>query len=203
MSRSVSAASSVVHDELQREPLNRGVIQYLPEAERLLSAEDRASLEEVQVTVEEPWSQSIEACLLVWLDEAKESAKAHSKSAFILKRRYRLLSFINIFWSAIILIANNAIGCNADEMARFALLCINAVGFLIASLVGSLNYGSTYRIHFEYECKYFELAQDIEYTLMRDTDFRIPADTFMMEIKERRKRLAEAPEQAGSKFFGC
>jgi hypothetical protein len=203
MSRSVSATSSVVRNELEREPFNRGVIEYLPEAERLLSAADRASLEEIQVTVEEPWSQRIEATLRIWLDEATASGKAHSKSAFILKRRYRLLSFINIFWSAVILIANNAIGCNADAEAKFALLVINAIGFLIASLVGSLNYGSTYRIHFEYDTKYFELAQDIEYMLMRDIDYRIPADTFMMEIKERRKRLAEAPELAGSKFFGC
>ena len=203
MPRSVFASSSVVRNELEREPLNRGVLEYLPHADQFLTAEDRASLEEVQVTVEEPWSKPIEDRLCIWLDEAKASSKAHAASAFVLKRRYRLLSFVNIFWSAVILIANNAINCDASGGAAFGLLVVNATGFLIASLIGSLNYGSSYRIHFQYEMKYFEIAQDVEYMLMRDTDFRIPADTFMMEIKERRKRLAEAPEQAGSKFFGC
>lgn len=202
-SRSISANSSVVNNELRNERFNRGFVEYITDAEQLLSAEDRASLQEVQVTVEEPWSEQIEARLRIWLDDAEASAKAHNKSAFTLKRRHRALTFINIFWSAVILVANNAIGCQANANYKFALLVINATGFFIAGLIGSLNLGAIYHEHFEYETKYFELAQDIHFTLMRDVDYRIPADSFMTEVKERRKKLALAPEQAGNRFFGC
>lgn len=182
---------------------NRGIIERFPDAATRLSQEEHEALEEIQVTVEEPWTDEIEQCLRNWLVEADASAENHKKSGYVLKRRYRLFSFVVLFWSAIILVTNDFIGCGASDEQLFIRLCINALGVFLNGLFSSLNMGYTYRMHFEYETKYFELAQDIHFTLVRGREFRQAADSFMTEIREVRKKLANAPELAGSKFFGC
>ena len=180
---------------------NRGVIECLPCDE--LSAETIADLEEIQVSIEEPWTTTIEDKLLCWLAEAEESGRKHKDSGFKLKHRYRLFTFIVLFWSAVILVANDAIGCNADYSEQISRLIINAFGVFLNALFSSLNMGYTYRMHFEYETKFYELSQDIHYVLVRGRDYREAADSFMTEIRERRKKLALAPELVGNKFFGC
>lgn len=198
-----SLHSSVVHDAIAGDNYNRGIIERLPNAENRMSSEGYEQLEEVQVCVEEPWSDEIEICLRRWLVEAAESGEDHKKSGFTLKRRYRLFTFVVLLWSAVILVVNDSIGCNATDEQLFVRLCINAMGVFLNALFSSLNMGYTYRMHFEYEAKFFELAQDIKFTLMRGRDYRQAADSFMTEVREVRKKLALAPELTGNKFFGC
>lgn len=181
---------------------NTAVIEQLPNAADVLSSEEFSQLEEIQVTVEEPWNETIEAHLRSWLDEANKSSKDHKRSGFTLKRRYRLFMFVVLLWSAVILVVNDAIGCNATDSEAFARLVINAVGVFLNALFSSLNLGYTYRMHFEYDTKYYELAEDISCVLVRDREFRMPADAFMTEIRERRKKLALAPEMSGKRLFG-
>ena len=198
--RSVHSASTAPRNEFGQ--YNRGVIERLPNASEILSQEEYSQLEEVQVTIEEPWTETIEACLRCWLDETKVSADAHKRSGYALKRRYRLFMFVVLLWSAVILVVNDSFGCGASENQQFTRLVINAFGIFLNALFSSLNLGYTYRMHFEYETKFYELSQDISYTLMRERDFRMPADAFMTEIRERRKKLALAPELTGKAFFG-
>lgn len=190
------------HYEFGPGQYNRGVIERLPNSSDILTQAEYSQLEEVQVTLEEPWTESIETHLYRWLDEAKTTGDAHKASAYTLKRRYRMFMFVVLLWSAIILVVNDAVGCNAAGHEKFARLVVNAFGVFLNGLFSSLNLGYTYRMHFEYETKFYELSQDISYTLMRDRDFRIPADAFMTEIRERRKKLALAPELTGKRFFG-
>tara|TARA_R110000803_G_scaffold68518_1_gene130435 strand:- start:723 stop:1301 length:579 start_codon:yes stop_codon:yes gene_type:complete len=189
-----------VHDAIDRDEFNRGVVEKFNSN---YDTEGHDELEEVQVTLEEPWSDDIEERLRGWLVEAKENGRAHKASGFVLKRRYRLFTIIVLFWSAVILVVNDSIGCGATERLLFTRLCVNATGVFLNALFSSLNMGYTYRMHFEYESKYFEVAQDIDFILMRDRDYRQAADSFMTEIREVRKKLALAPELAGNKFFGC
>jgi hypothetical protein len=198
--RSVSSSSPAGYNELGQ--YNRGVIERLPNPSEMLSEEEYSQLEEVQVTVEEPWTEAIEACLRGWLDETRKSADAHKRSGYALKRRYRLFMFVVLLWSAVILVVNDSFGCDATDNQKFTRLVINATGIFLNALFSSLNLGYTYRMHFEYETKFYELSQDISYTLMRDKSFRMPADAFMTEIRERRKKLALAPELTGKTFFG-
>lgn len=192
-----------IHNAIDHDEFNRGIIEQLPDAIHRMSQQGFDDLEEIQVSVEEPWSDEIEERLRGWLAEAKESGDAHKASGFVLKRRYRLFTMVVLFWSAIILVVNDSIGCGATEELLFARLCINATGVFLNALFSSLNMGYTYRMHFEYEAKYFEVAQDIDFVLMRGRDYRQAADSFMTEIREVRKKLALAPELAGNKFFGC
>lgn len=198
--RSVNSSSVVDPHGLGQ--YNRGVIECLPNPSEVLSQTEYSQLEEIQVTVEEPWSETIESYLRSWLDETKASADAHKRSGYTLKSRYRLFMFVVLLWSAVILVVNDSIGCDATESETFARLVVNAVGIFFNALFSSLNLGYTYRMHFEYETKFYELSQDILYMLMRDREFRMPADAFMTEVRERRKKLALAPELTGKKFFG-
>lgn len=202
MSNTQSCVSSI-HDAIGHDELNRGVIEQLPDAIHRMSQHGFDDLEEVQVSIEEPWSDEIEERLRNWLVEAKESGNAHKDSGFVLKRRYRLFTMVVLFWSAVILVVNDSIGCGSSEDMFFARLCVNATGVFLNALFSSLNMGYTYRMHFEYEAKYYEVVQEIEFVLMRDRDYRQAADSFMTEIREVRKKLALAPELAGNKFFGC
>jgi hypothetical protein len=192
----------VYSNGLDRQPHNRYVVEPLPNPGEVLSQAEYSNLEEIQVTLEEPWSESIETHLRSWLDEATVSSDAHRSSGYALKRRYRTFMFVVLLWSAVILVVNDSIGCGASDSDKFARLVINATGVFLNALFSSLNLGYTYRMHFEYETKFFELSQDILYTLMRERDFRVPADAYMTEIRERRKKLALAPELTGKRFFG-
>ncbi len=203
VSPSPSASTPSIHEDAGHEEYNRGVIEYLPHPREYLTDAQYSELEEVPVTIEEPWNECIEGYLRRWLDEAEASGTAHRRSAFTLKQRYRLFTVVVLLWSAVILVVNDSIPCDADETLTLVRLIVNAVGVFLNALFASLNMGYTYRMHFEYDTKYFELAQDISYNLMRERDFRPPADAFMMEMRERRKKLALAPELAGKRFFGC
>ena len=191
------------HDAIHNEEFNRGIIEQFPDAINRMPQQEFDELEEIQVTLEEPWSDEIEERLRGWLAEAKASGHAHQKSGFVLKRRYRLFTMVVLLWSAVILVVNDTIGCGSSEEQLFARLCINATGVFLNALFSSLNMGYTYRMHFEYESKYFEVAQDIDFVLMRGREYRQAADSFMTEIREVRKKLALAPELAGNRFFGC
>jgi len=176
---------------------NQGTAHFIPasiSAELLNSDSAASSVEEIPVIVEEPWNEQIETHIRAWLAEAKESQTRHRNAGYTLKKRYRILQSLVILWSSVILIGNGFLGCSSDSVDTLVRLLINAIGVFINSIFASLNLGYTYREHFEYETKFFDLAQDIECMLVRQRPYRMPADAFVTEIRERRKKLALAPE---------
>lgn len=164
---------------------------------------DLNAMEEVSVTLEEPWSDVTESTIRNWKAEAERAASGHQSAGYRLKFKHRLMSFLLLAWSGVTLVVNGLLGCNAADEGRITTLFVNAVQVFMAGLNNSMNLGYTYRVHFEYEAKYTELALDIEYMLSRSVSFRVPADQFMTEARERKKRLAEAPEIPKSRFFFC
>ena len=98
---------------------------------------------------------------------------------------------------------NGLIGCEQETSSRFVSLSVNAIQVFWTGLNSSMNLGVKYRIHFEYEAKYKAFALDIDHMLAKGRDFRMPADAFMAELKERQKRLDEAPEFPQSRYFFC
>ena len=147
-----------------------------------------------QIIVEEPWTDASESYLRGCLEAALNAQSMHQKAGYRLKRLYRIFTAVVILWSAVIFVVNGSIGCSADDIDHTISLVVNAFGVLINALFASLNLGYTYREHFEYEAKFFDLAQDIECILVQSKEFRVPADAFLTEIRERRKKLALAPE---------
>lgn len=188
------------------EYFNQGTAEFLSpsvSAEFLQSSIARSSIEEVPIIIEEPWNEQIETHIRGWLVQAEESQVSHRKAGYRLKKRYRVFTFIVLLWSAVILVTNGIAECSDDVADQVGRLIISALGVFINALFTSLNLGYAYREHFEYETKFFELAQDIECTLVRRREYRMPADAFMTEIRERRKKLALAPEIPGGRLVVC
>ena len=185
---------------------NRGQLEYFRNEQPgniPFTHDEIASMEEVPVTVEEPWTDRTEEILRDWQNQAETMSKLYQKAGYRIKFKYRLLGFILLFWSGIVLVVNGLVGCSQAETQKTIGLIVNAIQVFWTGLNSSMDLGMKYRVFFEYEAKYTELGLDIEYTLSRDRDFRIPADAFMTEMRERKKRLTEAPELPSSRFFFC
>lgn len=183
-------------------PLRRGILEYIPDPESPMP-NTPFGLEEIPVTVEEPWTQSTEDLLCAWKDEIKQESLQHRNAGYRLKYKFNLLNFCSVFWSSIILIVNGLTGCESDILGKSFSLSVNAIGLFINGLNATLNLGYKYRVHFEYEAKYLDLYLDIEHMLSRSLSFRVPADEFITEIRERKKTLSQAPEFPKSRFFFC
>lgn len=197
-----NTATRNIAREFGGEQYNQGIASILgPDisAQFLADSVAGSQLEEIPVTIEEPWTEEAEAHLRNWMAEAKESQAGHRKTGFKLKHRYRVLAITILVWSSIILIVNQLLDCSDDEVYQLIQTFFQAVMLLLNAVFSLLNYGYTYREHFEYEAKFFELAEDIEVMLLHGRDFRMPSDSFIMEIRERRKKLALAPEYKLSK----
>lgn len=196
---------STDNQQLQHDRYNRGQLEYWKpdDVERLFDDEQLKDMEEIPVTVEEPWSSATESTVYDWQIEAKKNAEKHAQSGYRLKFKYKLLNFILLAWSGIVLVVNGLIGCDQERSFKALTLTVNAIQVFWTGLNSSMNLGTKYRVHFEYEAKYKAFALDIEFQLARDKDFRIPADAFMTEMRERKKRLDDAPEFPQSRYFFC
>lgn len=170
---------------------------------RIINERDTGGMEEIPVTYEEPWSDGHEAYFEDWICYAKLQREAHGKAGHALKRKYRILTFIILLWSSLILITNGLLGCSDVYQTVLVRLLINSIGVFLNALFTSLNIGYTYRLHFEYETKFFEVELDIKKMLLRQRCFRPPLDTFLVEVVERFKKLGEAPELPKSTMFFC
>lgn len=196
---------STSEQQLQHDRYNRGQLEYWQphDVKRLFDDEQLEDMEEVPVTVEEPWSAATESTVRNWKAEAERNAKEHARSGYRLKFKYRLLNFILLAWAGIVLVVNGLIGCDEQRSYKAITLGVNAIQVFWTGLNSSMNLGTKYRIHFEYEAKYKAFALDIEFQLAREQDFRIPADAFMTEMRERKKHLDDAPEFPQSRYFFC
>jgi hypothetical protein len=172
---------------------------------RPISQLDTASSpdEEIPVTYEEPWNDVIEDLLRVWKDEAKRESEHHRSAGYRLRFKYGLLNFIIILWASINLVSSNFFECDNETISKLISLVINSLQVFLSGLNSSMNLGYQYRVHFDFEAKFMELFIDIDAQLVRGRDFRLPADAFMTEVRERKKRLTEAPEIPKGRFFFC
>lgn len=174
-----------------------------------MDSSSRNSDVDVTHVVEEPWSDDNEQRLRTYFREACNAQQNHKRAGYLLKTQYRVFTFLIIAWASVIFITEGVLSCNVsvifvnqqDENVckvtrkdKIVKLCIAGFGIFLNSLFASLNIGHAYREHFEYETKFYELAQDIEFMLGRGRPYRVPADVFLTEIKERMKKLKTAPE---------
>ena len=159
--------------------------------------------EEIPVTFEEPWNDDIENKLRIWKTEATRESEFHRGAGYRLRFKYGLLNFIIILWASINLVSSNFFECNNETISTLISLVVNSIQVFLSGLNSSMNLGYAYRVHFDFEAKFLELSIDIETQLIRGRDFRLPADAFMTEVRERKKRLTEAPEIPKGRFFFC
>jgi hypothetical protein len=160
-------------------------------------------MEEIPVTLEEPWTDLKEGTLRGWQAQSEIASRAHRSAGYRLKFKHRLLGFILLFWSGVVLVVNGLLVCENDIATRAVRLTVDGIQIFWAGLNSALDLGAAYRIHFEFEAKYANYALDIEHVLSRERDFREAADAFMTEMRERQKLLSMAPEFPMSRYFFC
>lgn len=162
-----------------------------------------ACTEEIPVTIEEPWSFEIEEWLLIRLSNAQKESQLHQTAGYRLKFKQRLLGFIVIVCATMVFIANSLVSCSDELANKIVMVCVSGINVFFSTLYSQLDMGKQSQLHFEYEAKFIELAEDIGYELARDRDFRIASDAFMTMVRERVKRLSAAPEYPKSRYFFC
>lgn len=160
-------------------------------------------MDEIPVTIEEPWSNTLEDALRDWQAEAEGCAAGHNKAGYRLKYKYKLGGFVTITWGLVVLLVNGLLSCDDQWYAKFVTVFVNAINVTLIGLFSSMNLGQAYQEHFDYEARFAKLADDIVITLTRGRDYRIPADAFMSGVHERRKNLRSAPELPQGRYFFC
>ena len=196
----VEASESVRDDRY-----NQGMLEYIPRGVQpgIFSPRAIHEMDEVQVTLEEPWGPKIETTIRNWKDGALKSSAAHQDAGYRLKFKFRFVKVMLTFWAVVSMISNNLLQCDESDTAILVRLAIHGIELFWVGVTAISNMGYDYRVHFEYERKYAEYAIDVDDMLSRGEDFRVPADAFIAEMRERMKRLGESPEIPRSKYFFC
>ena len=158
---------------------------------------------EIPVTVEEPWNNELEKHLRDWQAQAETKAREHDAAGYRLKFKHQLIGILTIAHSSIVFICSGVIGCSDAFNYRLIMAIVSGLSVFWSTVYTQLNLGSVYRQHFFYMEQYSSYAEDIKTMLIRDRDFRVPADAFIMEMRERLKKLYMEPELPRSRFFLC
>lgn len=156
---------------------------------------------EIPVTIEEPWNDDFESLLRLWETSAEKSEISHRRAGYRLKYKHNLLNFIIIVWASVILIASTFEQCQFKQTYKIVIVIINSIQLFLTSLNANMDLGNSYRKHFDFEVQYQELHLDIHSELARDRQYRVAADAYTIQIKERLKKLANAPEFPNSTCF--
>ena len=159
--------------------------------------------QDTPLVYEEKWNEEVEKLLCSWKEEAREQGRSHGNAGSTLRFKHNLLNFIVILWASINLVSSNFFECNNETVTTLISLVINSVQVFLNGLNSSLNLGYAYRVHYDFETKYEEMALDIETELGKGRAFRRPSDAFTVAMKERKKRLSEAPPIPTSRCFIC
>ena len=154
-----------------------------------LSSEYINNLETIPVIPEAPWDTNGEELLHRWMVEAKDMAKGHKKTGYILKFRHQRLSIAVILSAALVFLVSSLFPCTTIKVYKYIQVGFSFLGLVIANTNAFFNYGARYQLHFEYEGKYRKYAIDIEEILATQVEFRPPKDKTIVEFKERKGQL--------------
>lgn len=159
--------------------------------------------EEIQATLEAPWDGEKEQYAKDRASEAFDEATKHGISGKNLQTKHNVLGVIVLLNSSTVFVANSLISCGGNDWTKILLVFIAAVNLFFSTLFSQLNLVQKSRKHYEYEAKFVEFYEDISYQLTLDREFREPADAFMKEIRERKKRLTDAPPFSRRLLYFC
>ena len=170
------------HNEVNLVPAPQ---QYLNQ----LDPEFLHNLETIPVIPEAPWDTNGEELLHRWMADAKDLAKGHRHTGYILKKRHHQLSISVIIATALVFLVSSLFPCTTEPTYKYIQVFVSFLSLVIANINAFFNYGARYQLHFEYEGKYRKYAIDIEEILATQTEFRPPKDKTIVEFKERKGQL--------------
>ena len=160
-------------------------------------------VEDIPVSLEEPWTPSWRELLQHTRTEAETNALTHHEAGYRTKHKHRLISFIVLTTSTITLILSSVFPCARDPIGTYLLVVVSALNVFWNALMTQFDLRGRSEQHFEYEVRNKELMREIDYETARGEQFRTPADAFMTYVKERSKLLDLGPEPPNAKYFFC
>lgn len=160
-------------------------------------------VEDIPVSLEEPWTTSWRELLQHTRTEAETNALTHHEAGYRTKHKHRLISFIVLITSTITLILSSVFPCARDPIGTYLLVVVSALNVFWNALMTQFDLRGRSEQHFEYEVRNKELVREIDYETARGEQFRTPADAFMTYVKERSKLLDLGPEPPNARYFFC
>lgn len=148
---------------------------------------------------EERWHASIDALARRWRKACNENAKAHDKAGY--KANYKHIIFGLPAPVASLVTSAVAALWDSEDSVYFIVpvTCLAAVFSLVHMM---LNMAGRAQKHWDYSARYGGIASKIDIQLVRDVDFRRPADEFLAETRQEIGALnGNAPQLPDPK--GC
>lgn len=139
--------------------------------------------------IEGPWTEKIETLLNTWRIECLKKSKQHEKAGYLFKKKNTRWGLppvlIPIIMSPVsVMIGYNS--CENDESQQWKTI-LNSSAFLVAGIFSGVysffRYGEKMENFFNFSTRYVDIVTEIDSELIKDEDYRLPADVFLMRIK--------------------
>jgi hypothetical protein len=154
--------------------------------ERKLESLNRR-IQEEQLRDGSPWNDNIEELFEEWKSICKGKAKMHVKAGYIYKTKNTLWGLPAILVPIVMAPISIMIGydeCDGELDWRAGL---NAGAFLLSGIFSGVHsffkYGEQMERFFNYSSRYNDIVTDIQSELIKDRQYRVQAEVFIIRVK--------------------
>lgn len=141
---------------------------------------------------EERWHASIDALARRWKKSCASAAKAHDAAGYKARTRHIIFGLP----APVTALATAAVSALWEsEDARYFVVTSTTIAAIFSAVHTFLDMGGRAQRHWDFSARYGGIASKIDYQLVRDVDFRRPADEFLAETRQEIGALnANAPQ---------
>lgn len=141
---------------------------------------------------EERWHSSIDALARRWKKSCVSAAKAHDAAGYKARSRHIIFGLP----APVTALATAAVSALWEsEDARYFVVTSTTIAAVFSAVHTFLDMGGRAQRHWDFSARYGGIASKIDYQLVRDVDFRRPADEFLAETRQEIGALnANAPQ---------
>lgn len=141
---------------------------------------------------EERWHISIDALARRWSRACMVAAQNHQRAGYISRVRHIVFG-LPAPVMALVTTAVSALWDNPE--VRYFVVPATAIAAVLSVIHTSLDMGGRAQRHWDFAARYGSIASKIDSQLVRDVDFRRPADEFIAEVRTEIGNLnAYAPQ---------
>lgn len=139
--------------------------------------------------IEGPWTEKIENLLNTWRSDCVKKSKQHETAGYLFKKKNARWGLPPVLIPIIMSPVSAMIGydaCTSDQTQKWKTI-LNSSAFLVAGIFSGVysffRYGEKMENFFNFSTRYVDIVTEIDSELIKDEDYRLPADVFIMRIK--------------------
>jgi hypothetical protein len=133
---------------------------------------------------EERWDSQNTAYFRKIIAECRKKSFQHGKQGRKVKKIYQLSSIPLISLPIIVSVLSKQL--SEYELLSSIFFIVIGIGNVISAF---LNLGQKYQINLEYECRYDELACDVESELIKGKEYRLQFDVYLTRVRLKLNNL--------------